>query len=311
MKSSECTNNAGELADWLNANKNFERIIVTNINQLKAGDIMVYESPINYRTHTEIYAGNDTKYNAGHTGKGDGGVTGIRDNAPYAASMNYQIENNARVNAYRLKASSTSSNLEALLKKGGSSLQQLNGYGSSQLVVVNSSGSSATITFYEKSNNTWKEKSSLKCNGIVGANGVGQASEGSSTTPKGLHAIGEAFCRSNRPETGLSLFYTKDQYWVDEPSSKYYNQRLNKQGWTNAGKPHAEDMYSIAPQYNYGFVIKYNMPPTGDARGSAFFFHVKKPGTSSTAGCVAIDENNVLNYLKILSGAKKPYILII
>ena len=216
-----------------------------------------------------------------------------------------------RVNAYRLKASNSSTGLDALLKKGGSSLQQLNGYGSSQLVVVNSSGSSATITFYEKSSNTWKEISSLKCNGIVGANGVGQASEGSSTTPKGLHAIGEAFCRSNRPETGLSLFYTKDQYWVDDPSSNYYNQRLNKQGWTNAGSPHAEDMYSITPQYNYGFVIKYNMPPTGNARGSAFFFHVKKAGASSTAGCVAVDESKVLEYLKRLSGAKKPYILII
>ena len=71
MKPSECTNNAGVLDDWLRANKDFERIIVTNINQLKAGDIMVYESSPDYREHTEIYAGNDTKYNAGHTGKGD------------------------------------------------------------------------------------------------------------------------------------------------------------------------------------------------------------------------------------------------
>ncbi|MBQ2570033.1 MAG: hypothetical protein II573_06540, partial [Ruminococcus sp.] len=90
------------------------------------------------------------------------------------------------------------------------------------------------------------------------------------------------------------------------PDSPNYNQLVV--GDEALGDDHAEHMSEIS-SYHYGFVIEYNMPPTGYAAGSAIFFHVSHD--SPTLGCVTVSEQKVLAYLAKLDASKNPYILII
>lgn len=200
------------------------------------------------------------------------------------------------------------SSLQALLAAGGCSAEELQSSQINQLVVVDSSGSTAEITFYQHGADGWKQEEALTCQGFIGMNGTTSAmSEGSVATPQGLYHIGSAFYQDDMPATGLESFaITEDTYWVDDPDSPHYNQRVTgaaEQDWNSA-----EHMSEIAT-YRYGFVIEYNMPPTGHARGSAIFFHLSDG--DATHGCISADEDMVLAYLAKLSAAQNPYILIL
>ena len=274
--------------------------------ELQPGDVLIYQPGA---PHTDIYAGDGKKLNAGHD------ITSHYDNfvgscSNWSTYDIYRLENNTKNSS-----SSSNSSFATLIGKGNITQKTLDDKGCKQLVIVNSSGSTAKVTYYEKISSGWKQDSSLTCDGYVGGNGVGTAYEGSSTTPKGLHGIGEAFygLSNSKPSTGLDIFYTKNQYWIDDPNSSKYNTRVT-------GKPScsAEDMDDSAyGAYKYGFVIKYNEKGEkytsgnlkGKGKGSAFFFHVTTG--RPTAGCVAVSESMVCNYLSKLNKSKKPYILII
>lgn len=196
--------------------------------------------------------------------------------------------------------------LAELLSQAGYDSDYPNTIGAGQLVVVNSNQTSAEVSFFEKTDEGWSSVDSLKCQGYVGIEGtVTNMSEQVSGSPKGMHAIGDAFYQYDAPETGLGSFKITDQtYWVDDPDSKYYNQRVEGTGdmdWSSA-----EKMSDISG-YKYGFVINYNMPAEYN-KGSAVFFHI---GYGPTQGCVAVSEEFVLAYLSKLDAAANPYILII
>ena len=193
------------------------------------------------------------------------------------------------------------------LKMTGSSAQTLSDCGCRQLVTVTSAGSTATIDFYTLENNEWKKDDSMTCSGFVGENGVTEDMyEGARATPKGLFTVGEAFYMDEKPATGLQTFQiTENTYWVDDPDSKYYNQRV--EGTQDKDWDSAEHLIEITPFYRYGFVIGYNTA-CEPYKGSAIFFHVK---TVPTLGCVATQEENVLQYLKKLDASQNPYILIV
>ena len=204
--------------------------------------------------------------------------------------------------------SSSSSSFDSLLSKGGTSVSDLENKKINQLVIVESNGSTANVSFYEKESSGWKVDSSLNTSGYVGSNGTTSSpSEGKSATPKGLYGVGDAFYQSSVPSTKLNSFkITSNTYWVDDPNSKYYNQKV--EGTANKDWSSAEHMSEIS-SYKYGFVINYNMNPVKKGAGSAIFFHVSH--VSPTAGCVSVPESMVLSYLSKLDKSKNPYILII
>lgn len=268
-------------------------------NQLKPGDIIIYCYGAT-RWHTDIYVGQGKKLNTG------------TDNAISVHYQNFSLSGSQGTYSHYFiyrppnsGESTSSSQFANLLKKGGYTESQINSKGIKQLVVVQSSGSKANVMYFEKASSGWKQNSSLTCSGYVGREGVGKASEGSERTPKGLHSIGEAFYRGNPPSTGLAKFNTYNTYWIDDPNSSKYNQKY-KGDYSKVANS-AEDMYGTSV-YEYGFVINYNIPATGYARGSAFFFHISSG--RATAGCVAVERKYVINYLKVLSKSKNPYILI-
>ena len=205
---------------------------------------------------------------------------------------------------------SNSSELERMLAQCGESCQSLAGKNCTQLVTVSAKGITADIRFFTYENGQWQERTGMRTSGFVGRNGVTSPDykrEGDGCTPKGLYPVGLGFYIPSMPNSGLDMFQvTQDTYWVDDPDSRYYNQRV--EGTENKDWKSAEHMISYTRQYQYGFVVDYNMDPIVKGKGSAIFFHVS---TTSTAGCIATSESMVLSYLAQLDKAQRPHILIV
>lgn len=195
--------------------------------------------------------------------------------------------------------------MQATLSGAGYSVDNLS---AEQLIIVDSRGSSATVSMYDKlDDGTWVD-TGLTTYGYVGQNGVDvKSQEGDYKTPYGLYHIGDMFYIDDKPQTKLNSFQVTEQtYWVDDPNSAYYNQRV--EGTYSMDWNSAEHMKSYYSSYKYGFVIDYNTNPIVAGKGSAIFFHI---GYSPTAGCVAVSENDVLSYLSLLDKNKNPYILMV
>ena len=191
-------------------------------------------------------------------------------------------------------------------------LQSLEEKNCSQLITVNSSGNQANISLFDKDNNGLWKNDEVDTYGFVGTKGVSADSyEGSYHTPKGFFPVGQAFYIDTLPETNLEIFQITDKtYWVDDPNSEYYNQKI--EGYIDGGWNSAEHMIDYYNSYRYGFVINFNMGEdkwldNGVGKGSAIFFHISY---SPTAGCVGVSEDMMTAYLKILDKSKNPFILI-
>ena len=170
------------------------------------------------------------------------------------------------------------------------------------ITVVGTSGYNVDVILHEKgSNGKWSETLSTK--GTVGSKGIGTVYEGSKKTPEGVHGFTFAFGNANNP--GTSFEYrkvNKNNYWVDDANSKYYNQWVDitqvQKDWNSA-----ENLSSFQTQYKYALALDYNTNPIVPGNGSAFFLHVG--GNGPTAGCIAVSEQNMINILqKLKPGAK-------
>lgn len=178
-----------------------------------------------------------------------------------------------------------------------------------QLVFVKSYNSTAKIQFFEMEDNAWQYLEEMDVNNaFVGSQGVSsEANEYSEYTPLGLFPLGTSFGIKENPGIDYPYFQiTQDSYWVDDPESIYYNQHV--EGTDNADWSSAEHLLDYQPSYNYAVEIAYNTNPIVSGKGSAFFVHV---GSMPTAGCVAMQEQSVINMLQWLRKDKNPKILII
>lgn len=189
------------------------------------------------------------------------------------------------------------------------SIDELNRLNCNQLIIVQSFDNNAQISTFEKdANGVWSLVPELETIGFVGKLGVSnQSYEGSYQTPAGLFKVEDMFYIDDKPATGLSNSFqvTENTYWVDDPNSQFYNQRV--EGTENMDWNSAERMIDYYASYKYGFVIDFNTNPIVTGKGSAIFFHI---GYEPTAGCVAVSEDMMLSYLTRLDSAKNPYILI-
>ena len=199
------------------------------------------------------------------------------------------------------------SSIYTALDKAKISYEQLMDFGIQQLLVVISKGDQAEVSMYEFDGKAWQDLD-LTFQGFVGKNGVScEAHEGAYMTPFGLYPVGEAFYFNEKPVTGLDSFVvTPNTYWVDDPASRFYNQR--REGITDKDWNSAEHMIDFPYHYEYGFVIQYNMAPIVPGKGSAIFFHIND---KCTAGCVAVSREECLAYLRALDKEKNPYILMV
>lgn len=145
---------------------------------------------------------------------------------------------------------------------------------------------------------------------VIGRNGfatLGEKREGDGRTPSGVFPLGLAFGYAETVNTRMTYRQAlADDIWVDDPQATDYN-RWVKQGETKAAS--YEKMRRDDNLYKYGLVIEYNTRPVIQGHGSAIFFHVWDGKGSTTAGCVAVSEEDMIRILAWLKPEKLPLII--
>jgi L,D-peptidoglycan transpeptidase YkuD (ErfK/YbiS/YcfS/YnhG family) len=148
-------------------------------------------------------------------------------------------------------------------------------------------------------------------NAVVGRSGfapVGEKREGDGRTPSGLYRLGTTFGYAESAVTKMPYRQAlADDLWIDDPKAPDYNNWV-KQGQTRATS--YEKMRRNDNLYQYGIVIAYNTYPVIKNHGSAIFIHVWADAESTTAGCVAVSEEDILKILAWLNPEANPVILI-
>ncbi|MEN9697046.1 MAG: hypothetical protein RLZ56_467 [Bacteroidota bacterium] len=162
----------------------------------------------------------------------------------------------------------------------------------------------------EKINGVWVLKQA-PARASIGRNGLVYAvakKEGDGCTPAGLFALGQLFSYAQQVDVKLPFIKTTEQdKWIDDPTSEEYNQYVR--GNTKAKS--FENLLLNNIYYKYCMVIEYNTHPVVKGKGSAIFFHVADEKLSPTAGCVAIAEKDMVQYLQWLAPNKRKAIFII
>jgi len=180
-----------------------------------------------------------------------------------------------------------------------------------QVVAVSASGygqSVATLTAYQEDATGWHQVfGPWRANvGYAGFAPPGQKREGDGRTPSG--SFGFDFFFGVMADPGVQFPYRSvtgpDIVWDDDPSSPLYNQWVDT-STSDAGA--APEPMDVAPSYDYGAVIAYNMDPTVPGAGSAIFLHVSTGG--ATVGCIALPTDELLAVLRWLSPAAQPRII--
>jgi len=143
----------------------------------------------------------------------------------------------------------------------------------------------------------------------IGRNGFAQENkkmEGDGKTPNGLYALGQLYSYEANIDTKIP-FQQVDSLdkWIDDSTSNDYNKYVR--GETTAKSFENLKLKSI--DYKYCMVIEYNTQPVIKGKGSAIFFHVADEKYSPTAGCVAIAEKDMLQFLKWFKPRKKKAML--
>ncbi len=174
----------------------------------------------------------------------------------------------------------------------------------SQIIDVRASGTRGTLTLYDKNGGSFTQKLSTSC--YLGRNGItSNKSEGDGKTPSGVYTLGQAFGVASDPGSTRSyLKLTSNYYWVDDSTSKYYNQLVDiskvTKDWSSA-----EHLIDYTSAYKYAIAINYNTACT-PYKGSAIFLHCSTGST--TSGCVAVSESNMIKILQSLKSDTRIYI---
>lgn len=175
-----------------------------------------------------------------------------------------------------------------------------------QLITVQTAGSSSTsgtLSAWEKDGMDEWVRVLGPVSVLVGAGGVGQASEKVAKTPAGTFMLTESFGRQPNPGTVMPYFKTDSQdWWNGNSNSPQYNTHV-RQSASPGGA--SENLLAAGAVYDYAVNIGFNLGRTPGA-GSAFFLHVTNG--RPTAGCVAIDRTSMIWLLNWLNPAKNPTI---
>ena len=171
---------------------------------------------------------------------------------------------------------------------------------------------SASVRRYERAaaDGPWKEAGGPE-SALIGHNGVGWApafrtfaregepikAEGDKRNPDGVFPIGRSFgfAASQRPDY---LRIVQGTTCVDDLASPAYNTITTraKVGWA----VHGENMWRV-PEYRRGLLVDY--PSDANARaGSCIFIHLRLPGKTGTAGCVALPERALVSLQDFAQG---------
>lgn len=166
----------------------------------------------------------------------------------------------------------------------------------SRIIVSGVSGAHATIGLYVRDRTTaCAFSTSYRERGWIGSAGLrspAARSAGDNSTPIGTFPMTESYGSLANPGTILPYHRsTNSDYWVWDPSSKYFNTlRSVSQGGFNWGR--SEHIFDYDYYYKYAIVIDFNRNPVvAKSRGGGIRFHLSNG--APTQGCVAIGMGNL------------------
>jgi L,D-peptidoglycan transpeptidase YkuD (ErfK/YbiS/YcfS/YnhG family) len=130
----------------------------------------------------------------------------------------------------------------------------------------------------------------------IGKNGVIAAEdkvEGDLKTPMGSYRVTHGYYRPDKMDCPQSIipFTALDPTfgWCDEPSHPLYNQQVLKPFDASH-----EDLWSDDDVYDVILVTDHNTNPIVPGKGSAVFIHVAREDFEPTAGCLALQKEDLL-----------------
>jgi len=181
-----------------------------------------------------------------------------------------------------------------------------------QLLAVIAEGketSRARLYLLERAGGGWALKGA-PLSASVGRHGFaapGAKREGDGKTPSGIYPLESVF--GYAPSADSLMPYrqcTSEDLWVDDPDAPDYNTWVKK-GETRAAS--FEQMLLPDSRYRHGIIIGYNRQPVVKGAGSAIFVHAWTREGRSTAGCVSLDEAELVRVIGWLDPARNPMIL--
>lgn len=156
-------------------------------------------------------------------------------------------------------------------------------------------GSRAALSVHEKRLGMWARL--WETAAAVGSGGIGKTREGDMRTPAGAFHLTAPF--GILPDPGARMPYlqvAERHYWCGTSGDPLYNQLVDEE---ESGRPRAsgdEHLIRYRPQYNYCMFIDYNAGGE-PGKGSCIFLHCTGGG-SSTAGCVAVSQDRMIDILR-------------
>lgn len=185
-----------------------------------------------------------------------------------------------------------------------------------KLILIDTNGTDhitkARVYCYQKAENGkwWNvagDGKALSENAFIGEEGsYFNVEAGSKKTPGGIMTAGEGFYTEFKPDTTYPVFeITDDTYWVTDPESKFYNQKVEgeeEKDWKTADR-----MADSKELYKYGLVINYNTENPDKTKGAGIFLHC---GSKATSGSVAVPDSIMKTILQWIDKDSKVSVYI-
>jgi L,D-peptidoglycan transpeptidase YkuD (ErfK/YbiS/YcfS/YnhG family) len=172
-----------------------------------------------------------------------------------------------------------------------------------QIIVTHTSKTDARLEFFDGN------KKLLTANAKIGRNGISsEKREGDGKTPSGTYLISTLFAYESQNAKMPLLVANENLICVDDSNSSFYNKIIEKNSTLDIKS--YEEMKRHDNQYEFGAVIDYNLDGVKNM-GSCIFIHVMNDKEEPTAGCVALNKQDMIFLFKNLDISKKPEIKII
>ncbi len=132
--------------------------------------------------------------------------------------------------------------------------------------------------------------------------------EGDGKSPAGVFSLGILFGFASSLESQMKYLPLNPFIEaVDDPTSRYYNTIVDRRkvtpDWNSSEKMGEQPLYQL------GIALNHNFPDPKPAAGSAIFLHIWRSANSGTAGCTALDLQNLSKIISWLEEKKKPLLI--
>ncbi len=134
-----------------------------------------------------------------------------------------------------------------------------------------------------------------------------QKKEGDLCSPAGIFKIGKLFGQKAFNTNCAYVHIDENMQCIEDLKSSHYNDIIDntkiKKDWDSKDLMQREDEL-----YKYGFLVEHN-PEDIPGNGSCIFFHLWSEIGKPTAGCTAMEENDLKTVLQFLDCSKNPLLI--